>query len=336
MPTRSGRPSLLDVARLAGVSHITVSRVMNKVSGVRATTRDSVLAAMRQLGYQPNAAARALVTGRSRSIGVVCYNTALFGPAAALLGLEQAAREAGYAVTIVGIDRLDARSVERSVQALLHQGVAGVAIISPQVAVADALRDMPHPLPMVTLWGQGDLGVPNIVAAEAQGARLATTHLLELGHVTVWHVAGPPGRYGAQEREKAWRATLRAAGAEAPKVLGGDWSARSGYLAGRRLLRLPQASAVFVASDQMALGLLRALHEAGRRVPGDISVVGFDDLPEAAYFTPPLTTIRQDFGAIGAASLRMLLAQIEGGAAADDGDVVLPVTLIVRQSTGRR
>jgi DNA-binding LacI/PurR family transcriptional regulator len=149
----------------------------------------------------------------------------------------------------------------------------------------------------------------------------------------VWHITGPPNFIESQQRRDGWEATLEAAGAEVPPPLVGDWSPRAGYEQGRRLSREPAVTAVFVANDQMALGLLRALHEAGRAVPGEISVVGFDDIPEAAFFLPPLTTVRQDFIEMGRRSLRLLLRTVESGRRPEEGSLV-PPELIVRRSTG--
>ena len=166
-------------------------------------------------------------------------------------------------------------------------------------------------------------------------ARLATSHLLELGHRTVWHVTGPAGWYETQERIVGWTEALTAAGVAVPPVLRGDWTAQSGYEAGQILSRMPEASAVFVGNDQMALGLLRALHEHGRAVPGDVSVVGFDDMPEAANFIPPLTTVRQPFSDVGRRGLQALLAQVKSGIGSDERVVITP-ELIIRQSTSPR
>jgi DNA-binding LacI/PurR family transcriptional regulator len=164
------------------------------------------------------------------------------------------------------------------------------------------------------------------------GAAAATRHLLDLGHRTVWHIAGPLDFLEADQRIDGWRATLQAAGAEVPPLLRGDWSARSGYELAPRLLRSPDVTAVFVANDQMALGMLRSLHESGREVPRDISIVGFDDIPEAAYFTPPLTTVRQDFSEQGRRCLHLLLGQIESGERSWSR-VVVETELVLRKST---
>jgi DNA-binding LacI/PurR family transcriptional regulator len=155
---------------------------------------------------------------------------------------------------------------------------------------------------------------------------------LSLGHQTVWHVAGPTDWLEARQRTAGWRRTLEEAGAEVPPPLPGDWSARSGYDAGRVLARMPDVTAIFAANDSMAVGIMRAFHEAGRPIPGAVSLVGFDDVPEAAYYSPPLTTIRQDFGEVGRRSLALLLDQIEAGSRPAQRHVV-ETTLVVRDST---
>jgi DNA-binding LacI/PurR family transcriptional regulator len=333
-PKSDKRPNLVEVAALAGVSHITVSRVMHAHPSVRPATKARVEAAMQKLGYEPNPAARMLVTGKSQMIGVVCHNTALYGPAAALIGLEHAAAEHGYFTSMIALETLERDAVERAVSRLRQQAVAGVVLVSPQAAMAEAFDRLPHDVPAVALWGSSGGGIPVIASDEAQAARDATRHLLGLGHRMVWHVAGPAGRIGAGERIQGWRETLREAGAQPPPLLGGDWSARSGYEAGCRLAADREVTAVFAGNDQMALGVIRALHEAGRAVPRDVSVVGFDDIPEAAYFTPPLTTIRQDFGELGRMSMARLIAQMSGDATVPE-KVMLSTELIIRGSTAQ-
>jgi DNA-binding LacI/PurR family transcriptional regulator len=323
-----------DVARLAGVSHQTVSRVINGSVQVRPATRDRVLAAMRKLDYRPSAVARALVTGRSQTLGVVTFNTTLFGPASTLVGVERAAAAAGYAVSIVSLESLGRESVKRAIERLLMQGVDGVVVIAPVVATMGALWDLPESLPVVAVEAGPQGGVPSVAVDQHQGARLATEHLLALGHRTVHHLAGPPDWIESRERVEGWLATLHDAGVRAPAPLRGDWSPHSGYELGRQLIDLPDLTAVFVANDQMALGFLRLLREHGRDVPGEVSIVGFDDIPEAAYFTPPLTTVRQDFNEMGRRCLHVLLEHIDG-----DGDgrsvprEIVPATLVERAST---
>jgi DNA-binding LacI/PurR family transcriptional regulator len=307
---RRPAPVMADVARLAGVSEMTVSRVLNANPSVRPATRERVLAAMREFDYHPNPAARALVTGRTSTVGVVTLDSTLYGPASTLFGLEQAARAAGYFVSIVSVRELTQGSIGDAIERLYRQSVEGVLVIAPHVSAQDALKAVPKKLPIVAVEAGSGGGLPVVAVDQVAGTRLAVEHLLDLGHRTVWHLAGPADWLEAQARERTWRKVLQAAGAPVPAVLRGDWSARSGYELGRELVRNVGVSAVFAANDQMALGLLRALSEAGRRVPEDISLVGFDDIPEAAYFIPPLTTVRQDFDEVGKQGMALLLTQI--------------------------
>ncbi len=321
-----------DVGRLAGVSHQTVSRVINGSPHVRPETRQRVIAAMRELDYRPNPMARALVTGRSNTIGVVSFDTTLYGPASTLFGIERAAHEAGYFIIVASLEALDRESVIEAIDRLRLHGVDGILVITPQVDAVDALLHVPPDIPLVAVEAGPEDVVPVVALDQFAGAVAATEHLLELGHETVWHVAGPSGWFEAHKRLDGWRSTLERAGVEIREPLIGDWSARAGYDLGRRLGREPTATAIFVANDQMALGTLRALHEAGREIPGDVSVVGFDDIPEAPYFTPPLTTVRQDFNEIGSRGVRLLLATMESGERLAPGPAVEP-ELVVRAST---
>jgi DNA-binding LacI/PurR family transcriptional regulator len=323
---------MADVAQMAGVSHQTVSRVLHDSPHVRGDTRERVLAAMRQLDYRPNTLAQALVTGRSKTLGVVSFDTTLYGPASTLLGIEQAAHDAGYAVTVSSLRSLNRPAVLAAVHRLRDQGVDGVVVIAPTRSGMEALRHLRPDYPVVAVEAGPDASIPVATVDQVAGASAATRHLLDLGHRTVWHIAGPADWKEAEERSEGWRSTLKAAGAQVPALFRGDWTARSGYELGRNILQVPDVTAVFVANDQMSLGLLRRLHEAGRAVPRDISIVGFDDIPEAAYFTPPLTTVRQDFPELGRRCLHVLLGRIEG----ETGTirVVVAPELVVRASTG--
>jgi DNA-binding LacI/PurR family transcriptional regulator len=324
---------MADVGRLAGVSHQTVSRVINGNRHVRPETRRRVLAAMDELGYRPNLTARALATGRSNTLGVVSFDTTLHGPASTLFGIERAAHEAGYFIIVASMKALDRPSLTDAVERLRIQGVDGILVIAPLSSAAEALAFVPNDIPLVAVEaGPGDQ-IPVVEVDQASGAAQATAHLLDLGHKTVWHIAGPPEFLEAGRRLEAWRQTLEAAGVEPPPELIGDWSSRSGYELGQRLAADSDITAVFVANDQMALGVLRAMHERGRRIPADVSVIGFDDVPEAAYFLPPLTTVRQDFIELGNRALRLMLKTIEYGEQPSGGASV-PPELIVRASTG--
>jgi DNA-binding LacI/PurR family transcriptional regulator len=330
-PEKRRSAVMMDVAQLAGVSHQTVSRVLHDSPHVSGDTRERVLAAIRQLDYRPNTMARALVTGRSKTLGVVTFDTTLYGPASTLLGIEQAAHDAGYAVTISSLRSLNRGTVLDAIRKLRDQGVDGVAVIAPLRAGADALRHVPSDFAVVAVKAGPSASIPIATVDHVAGAAAATRHLLSLGHRTVWHLAGPSEWKEAEQRVEGWRSALEEVGATIPKLLRGDWTPRSGYELGQELLRIPALSAVFVANDQMALGLLRRLREAGREVPRDLSVVGFDDIPEAAYFTPPLTTVRQDFAELGRRCLRILLGRIEGEPVPTR--VVVAPELVVREST---
>ena len=323
---------MADVAKLAGVSHQTVSRVMNGSTQVRDDTRERVQAAMRMLDYRPNSVARALATGKSKTLGVVSFDTTLYGPASTLFGIERAAHQAGYFVSIVSLLALDRSSMLEAVERLRLQGVDGILVIAPQTDAAHTVSELPDVIPVVAVEAGPGEGVLVVTGDSFAGAAIATRHLLDLGHRTVWHIAGPTDWLEAQQRVAGWRSTLEAARAPVPPALVGDWSAKSGYELGRRLAADPDVTAVFVGNDLMALGLLRALHEEGHEVPAALSVIGFDDMPEAAYFSPPLTTIRQDFNEVGSRGFQLLLDEIESGTRSSE-QVTVPPELVVREST---
>ncbi|MFC9177949.1 MULTISPECIES: LacI family DNA-binding transcriptional regulator [unclassified Streptomyces] len=331
-------PTMADVAREAGVSHQTVSRVLSGHPNVRASTREQVTAAIERLGYRRNPAARALVTRRTRTLGVVAVDPTLYGPASTLAGLQEAARDEGYLVSTVTL-RNGGHALADALDHLAAWGVEGAVVITPQRSSVRALARLAPPFPVVTVEGSHDLDIPGVSLDQELGARLVTEHLLAAGHGTVWHVAGPEDWLESAARTEGWRAVLEERGIEPPRVLRGDWSPLSGYHAGQELAGLtlarrgsPPVTAAFVANDQMALGVLRALREAGIHTPRQVAVAGFDDIPEAGFFPPPLTTVRQDFTAIGRRSIQLLLEHIEGVATGTEHVVVEP-QLIVRAST---
>jgi DNA-binding LacI/PurR family transcriptional regulator len=277
--------------------------------------------------------ARALVTGRSKTLGVVSFDTTLYGPASTLFGIERAAHEEGYFIIVASLEALNRASVVDAVERLRRQGVEGILVIAPHAEASEALLHAPADVPLVAAEAGPDRAMPVVAVDQVAGAATATRHLLDLGHETVWHITGPQDFIESRQRTEGWQTTLEQAGAAVPEPLIGDWSPGAGYELGKQLSADPSVTAMFVANDQMALGVLRAMHEAGRKVPGDLSVVGFDDIPEAAYFQPPLTTVRQDFIEMGRRSLRTLLQTVETGRSAPSGSLV-PPELIVRRSTG--
>ena len=323
-----------DVANLAGVSQKTVSRVMNGEPYVKEEVRLRVLQAAQQLGYRRNNAARALNSGRTRRIGLVSLGSTLHGPASMLFEMERAARSTGYSLSVVTTFEGDPAGVAGAIDSLLAEGVDGIVLSEPIDEGENVRIDVD--IPVLSLGRFPGLTGPRVVITGVDGSesgRVATDHLLSLGHRTVWHVAGPRRWWSARDRLDGWRAALQRAGAAEPPWIEGDWSPASGYAAGERLARNPDVTAVFVANDDMAIGVMRAFAEAGRPVPQDVSVVGLDDIPAAAYHTPPLTTVRQDFGAQARQGLERLVQQIEAPAGESPGSDQPPICLVVRRST---
>ncbi len=324
-------PAMSDVAALAGVSHQTVSRVLNDHPSVRPATRERVNEAIVQLGYRRNSAARALVTRRSGVLGVVTPATALHGPTSTLVGLEEAAREVGWYVALATIRTFDGESMHAAVEHFLGHGVDGIAIIAPTTEVAQAIASIDLPVEVVLISSASDLPADahlhGVGVDQRHGARLATQHLLDQGHSEVLHVAGPQDWFDAQDRLAGWR---EISGPGAPEHIEAGWDAADGYELGRRLVREGLPSAIFAANDQLALGLLHAFWEAGVRVPDDVAIVGFDDEVGAAHYTPPLTTVRQDFGALGRLAVSSLQAAFAGE---ESVHRLLPAELVVRASS---
>ena len=330
-PARPRPPTITDVARRAGVSHQTVSRVLNDLAGVRPETAERVRAAVADLGYRRNLSARLLASNRSRYLGVAVFGAAEVGPQRLLLAFEEAANDAGYQVATRTVRTPSGAAVERAVEQLLELAVEAVVLVVPHQSVLRFADRVELAVPLVVVEGDLRRGPMTAAVDNVLGARLATRHLLELGHPTVVHLSGPPGWSEAAARVEGWRLELQAWGRPAPPLRwGGDWSARSGYAAGCSLARDPDVSAVFAANDQMAIGLLAALREAGRRLPEEVSVVGFDDLPEAPYLHPSLTTVRQDFPELGRRAMAVVERALAGEAGA--GELVTP-SLVVRSSS---
>ena len=331
-PAVKRAPVMKDVAKLAGVSHQTVSRVLNGHPNVSASARERVEAAISALGYRRNPVARSLVTRRSQTIGVLASELGQYGPSHTLLGLEQAARDAGYFVSIATLRDVTTPAVREILGRFADQAVDGIIVIGPHPGLLEALDGIEHAFPVVA--ATSDPGRPAGAGVDQQlGARLAVRHLVELGHTRIGHLSGPSDWYDAAERVAGWREALAEAGLAAEVLIEGDWTARRGYEVGLEIAASRPATAMFVANDQMALGLLRGVQESGLVVPQDLSVVGFDDQPEAAYFFPPLTTVRQDFEELGRRCIASLLSALdESSPGARRG---VDPELVVRATTGR-
>lgn len=329
-------PVMADVARLAGVSHQTVSRVINGQDNLRPATREKVEEAIRQLGYRPNTAARALVTRKSATIGVIGSKSGYWGPSTVHRTIQAAGRDAGYFVSSVNLQSMTRGELVDAIDHLRHQGVEAIVLIHATDDAVEVARGQEQwGVPVVVVEGDPAKARWTVGVDQVAGAEAGTRHLVELGHTDIVHLAGPQEWTEARARLQGWQDAMYAAGLRPSQHVTGDWSAKSGFELGRDIARREDVTAVFCANDQMALGLLRALSEAGRAVPGGpggVSVVGFDDIPEAAYLVPPLTTVRQDFEAVGRRAIEILRAALAGDPAPDR---LIKPELVVRASTER-
>ncbi len=331
MKARSRPANIRDVAAAAGVSHQTVSRVINNSPNIRAHTREKVERAMHDLGFRPSRVARALATNRSGTIGVISTDNGMYGPPKTQRAIESAARDAGYFVSTVNLVSVDHESMQNGLAHLMDQGIEGLVLIAPQSAMLDSFDSVAFNRPYVTVDSAGRGGGHTIAIDQADGAAQATRHLIELGHRRILHIAGPADWLDSQARVRSWKRVMSEAGLEQPDPIYGDWSPAFGREIGRKLAGTREYTAAFVSNDQMALGLLHSLHTAGYEVPDSLSVVGFDDIPESEFFLPPLTTIRPDFSELGRQCMAMLLAQLNGEAVEQHPPI--PPTLTVREST---
>jgi len=331
---RGERPvTIYDVARAAGVSYQTVSRVINGSQEVKKSTRDAVLDTIAGLGFRPNRAARALRGGPLRSVSVLTSNTTLYGFATVLEGIEEATRDVGFRMAVRLIESVDPAEVRDAVEwarepagaviviAMAHPGMAVLDAMPPEVPAAAIIPFLPRDKVPVR---------PSVWIDEYAGAKEATAYLLALGHKTVHHLSIPA--WTGNQRMLGWRSALEDAGAPVPTPRYGGWSADWGYDAGRKLARDTKVTAVLCGNDDIALGLMHAMLEAGRAVPGEVSIVGFDDTPLARYYTPALTTVRQDFKALGKLCVANLFPLVGQSLPGEDPEH-LDAKLVIRGST---
>lgn len=307
----SDKPGIRQVAEIAGVSHMTVSRVLNDHPNIKPDTRRRVLEAIEELDYRPNLVARALATQRSRRIGVLIESSVAFGPSSILRAVELAARTADYSVTQIALHEGDGTSPQEAVENLITQGVDALCVIAPRSSSVAALRRVSIGVPMLVVKADADPTFLTVSIDQHAGTSLVVDHLVALGHRDILHISGPLDWLDARARERAFHTRAKSWGIRERPIVVGDWTADFAYDFAMGLNRLPEYTAVFAANDDMAIGLIHGLHDKGFEVPTDLSVVGFDDVPLARHFLPPLTTVRQDFHALGGAVVEMLRAAIE-------------------------
>ncbi|WP_402461534.1 LacI family DNA-binding transcriptional regulator [Isoptericola aurantiacus] len=305
------KPNIRQVAQLAGVSHMTVSRVLNDHPNIREATRRRVEEAISELGYRPSMTARALATQRSRRIGVLVESAVTFGPTSTLYAVESAARASGYEVSSVLLRAGEEISPQEAVDHLITLGIDALCVVAPRSSSIAALRRIAVGVPVLVVKPDKDPTFLTVTVDQQAGTVLAVDHLVSLGHRDILHLAGPLDWLDARTRERAFHARSKSWGIRERPIVVGDWTADFAYDFARGIRELPDYTAIFVANDDMAVGLIHGLHERGYSVPDELSVVGFDDIPLARHITPPLTTVRQNFDALGVAVVDVLRAAIE-------------------------
>lgn len=310
---KTSRPSMQDVAEHAGVSAQTVSRVLNGHPYVAEAKRSLVMDAVRTLGYTMNTTARALSSGRTRTIGVVAISSGSYAGAITRASIENAAHLRGYSVVSASILDPSSQVINTALQQLERQGAEGIILAVPLPNDVTYINEYARKRPTVTIGGSPVSTAHSLDVDQAEVARIATEHLLDLGHKTVWHVSGPNDWIDALDRISGWKEALRTAGRAIPQIVHGDWTPESGYAAGLMLGKNTNVTAVFVANDEMAFGLIKGLKERGRNVPNDVSVVSVDDIELAPYCSPALTTVAQPFNELSESAVHHLTAFLETG-----------------------
>jgi DNA-binding LacI/PurR family transcriptional regulator len=300
-----------DVAAQSGVSYQTVSRVINEMPDVADATRQRVTKVLDRLGYRPNLTARHLVSRRSTVIGVVTFATGLYGPSQIVLNVERAARANGYNIMFAGIPEENVEEIHRAVDTLCAHRVAGILMHLPLEIDLRRLRDVCKTVPVVAIDSDFGFEVPSVFVQQEKASRMLTKHLIDLGHKQIAYLRAPVVWRASRLRYQGWLKALKAARLKPGPCIEGDWSSRGGFEATLELIKhhKNRFTALVAANDQMALGAIRAFEENGLQVPRDVSIVGFDDIPEAAFFRPPLTTVKQDFDAVGKLGVRCLIDQ---------------------------
>ena len=337
------RTTIRDVAAAAGVSHQTVSRVLNDRPDVAEETRRHVLQVIEELGYQPSAIARSLTQQRSLTLGVVTAGLDYVGPSRTLNGITEQAERMGYALLLKELPRFDTQDLGPTFKSLIARQIDGIIWA---VAEVGSNRDWIQeqfgrlPVPVIFLTMQPRPGLSIVAVDNYAGGRMATEHLLEQGHRQIGHITGPLDWWESRQRKAGWQHALQAADVpeDALHFEEGDWSTDSGERAITRLLaNYPEMDAVFVGNDQMALSVLQMACRRGIQVPADLAVVGFDGLPEAAHYWPPLTTVYQDQRSLGRTAVEELVRMIESSrkreGRIEPKTIVLQPELIVRASS---
>ncbi|MBV9643404.1 MAG: substrate-binding domain-containing protein [Verrucomicrobia bacterium] len=313
LSSQKKKVTIHDVAALTGVSYQTVSRVINGMPEVSATTRARIQKVLAEVGFRPNLTARQLASKRSTTVGLVTFATNFYGPSQIMVNSEQASKEFGLTFMFSGILEPSTRDIRRAVDELCAHQVCGILIHLPWEVDLRDLQDVCRDVPIVAADSDFGFECPSVFINQELGSRKATRHLLQVGHKKVAHIRGPVLWRAAKLRYIGWQKELKAARLPLGPVVDGDWTAESGFKAAQELIsnHWGKFTAIVVANDQMALGAIRAFEESSIRIPQKISLVGFDDIPEAGFFRPPLSTIKQDFASLGRLSIQCLMAKVD-------------------------
>lgn len=335
MPAKKKQAAnIYDVAKLAGVSHQTVSRVLNEHPSIRPATKAKVEAAAKQLNYRPSMAARALVTKKNSMLGIIVGDTGLYGPAGMLNAMERQARDAGYYSLTVAIKQDSPEVWADGIEHLRRIGVEGLVCIAIKKELLELVVRTNAGVPIVTIDTDEVSGVTSVGLDNVQGAQTATNHLIGQGHKNILHISGPAGSIEARARIEGYKRAMKKAGLK-PIVVAGDWSAPTGFRLGLELnLQQNKISGVVLANDHLAVGFMHAMRMRGISIPKDLSIVGFDSIPESPYLDPPLTTVEQDFDRLGKTAMEQLFFKLAGVQATKN--VPLVPTLVIRESTSRK
>jgi LacI family transcriptional regulator len=340
---KTGQVTIAEVAREAGVSTQTVSRVVNNRQEISPETRQRIQEIIKRMGYHPNAIARSLSQRRTHTLGVAASGIEYYGPSRQLLGIEQASNKLGYSIILNLIHRPEDGNVEKVFHNLISRQVEGIIWLVPQIGdnhswLRKEAQQLATPVIFIDMQPYPQFNI--ITMDNYTGGRLATEHLLAQGYRKIGLITGPQNWWSAQERMRGWREALVAAGCpcEERQMVEGDWTAGSGERGFKKLLDIfPEMEAVFVSNDQMAFGVYQAANQMGKCIPEDLAVVGFDDIPESGYFCPRLTTVRQDLYELGNVAVETFIAVHEneqrGEPASSSKNLVLQPQLIIRQSS---
>ena len=337
------RPTIYEVARAAGVSRQTVSRVLNNRPDVSLETRKRVQDVIEKLDYRPSAVARSLSLRKSSTLGVVTAGLKYIGPSRTLSGISREAEELGYGLLLKELASFSANNVSPLLQWFQSHHVDGILWAAPEIGdnrnwLEGLSTEINTPIIFLTMEKREDISI--VAIDNYSGGRIATEHLLELGRNNIGHITGPLDWWEARERKRGWEDALSAAGIQPNNHMWveGNWSSKSGKLAMRALLdTFPEIDAVFVGNDQMALSVLQTAWEAGKKVSDDLAVIGFDGIPEAEFYSPPLSTIYQNQDEIGRTAVQELIRlvdeEFDGEQEVKPRHITIKPELIVRRST---